>query len=678
MNFSVNIIDNATSPSTNPLTSAGEILISMATSPAGIVTTDGSGSLAVINFHVNRTAPAGVSDIDLAADDAGFGGSGGSNATGISDGLNVNNYNSASDWVGPEDNTSLPPAAYSYTEVGGVPDPSDGAVTITAIDMVTASPSTYSITTRINSGDPTLTVAAPGVLANDTTTTGNPLTATLITNAQDGTVSLSPNGAFTYVPSVNFIGADSFVYEVTDPTITPGGGNTPSATTTVTLDVTPRLSIPTNLSGTPGHTVIVPVIMDDPNPGNLTNNGLAALALAVDYLPNVLTFNSVSVGSLTSTWTAPTTNDATKANAQQTIVLGNSGGTSTVSGGSFQLVFGTNTTGAISFSTASATLSSNIEAALTSLGNIGSGNTSLAVTEGNLQGTNPTIVVTFQGTLADQPVGTLSDIPTLLQGTNPTMSISVTTVGYSGLGQLGLILSNPSPVTTTSSGSVVLLTFTINAAAPGGETPVYIVPTNDPSGGTSSAQTVTTAIDEAGGQVLPLRPTLAPYPTIIPSVDGEVDVQAASFQVTAPSVEQPGVPFNFTVAALTATGTVNTAYTGAATFTSSDPSATLPTPPYTFTPGDAGIHTFTATLATGGLQTITATDATNSLTGSATISVVQQASQLVISADYDHRRVCVHFHRERGKLQQYRGDRLYGHRPLHHVGQHCEGSSVAA
>lgn len=57
--------------------------------------------------------------------------------------------------------------------------------------------------------DTDLSIAAPGVLANDT---GNGLTAELVADAEHGSVTLNANGSFTYVPNPNFNGLDSFVY----------------------------------------------------------------------------------------------------------------------------------------------------------------------------------------------------------------------------------------------------------------------------------------------------------------------------------------------------------------------------------------------------------------------------------------------------------------------------------
>jgi hypothetical protein len=75
-------------------------------------------------------------------------------------------------------------------------------------------------------------------------------------------------------------------------------------------------------------------------------------------------------------------------------------------------------------------------------------------------------------------------------------------------------------------------------------------------------------------------------------------------------------------------------YTGTVHFTSSDARAALPGN-YTFSAGDAGAHTFSATLKTAGSQSLTATDTVNAaLTGAqASIRVNSAAaSRLVLSA----------------------------------------------
>ncbi len=67
----------------------------------------------------------------------------------------------------------------------------------------------------VNQGS-SLTVAAPGVLANDTEVFGTNLSASVLTAPANGTLSLNTNGAFTYTPAPSFVGNDSFVYQAKD------------------------------------------------------------------------------------------------------------------------------------------------------------------------------------------------------------------------------------------------------------------------------------------------------------------------------------------------------------------------------------------------------------------------------------------------------------------------------
>lgn len=90
--------------------------------------------------------------------------------------------------------------------------------------------------------DISLSVAAPGVLANDTGTPSP--TAVAIAGgatAQGGTVTLNSDGSFNYAPASGFTGTDSFNYTVTN-------GLTPNDTATVTINVDAG---PTVISTTP-------------------------------------------------------------------------------------------------------------------------------------------------------------------------------------------------------------------------------------------------------------------------------------------------------------------------------------------------------------------------------------------------------------------------------------------
>jgi hypothetical protein len=63
-----------------------------------------------------------------------------------------------------------------------------------------------------------LTVAAPGVLANDSDVDvpANILTAALISGPAHGTLVLSAGGGFSYTPAAGYVGTDRFTYTVSD------------------------------------------------------------------------------------------------------------------------------------------------------------------------------------------------------------------------------------------------------------------------------------------------------------------------------------------------------------------------------------------------------------------------------------------------------------------------------
>jgi hypothetical protein len=111
-----------------------------------------------------------------------------------------------------------------------------GGAPVAALAMPTAEDDIY--TTTI---DATLSVDAPGVLANDDAGGAGPLTAELVDlPVAGGFVELFADGSFEYTPPAGFAGEDVFSYRASD-------GVTFSNPATVTIDVT----------GTPGVTVYV-------------------------------------------------------------------------------------------------------------------------------------------------------------------------------------------------------------------------------------------------------------------------------------------------------------------------------------------------------------------------------------------------------------------------------------
>ena len=125
---------------------------------------------------------------------------------------------------------------------------------------------------------------------------------------------------------------------------------------------------------------------------------------------------------------------------------------------------------------------------------------------------------------------------------------------------------------------------------------------------------------------------------IDPNISGPYSVigtstQPSTFTVSGfPATTMAGVAGSFTITAKNADGSIDTGYTGAVHFTSSDWQAGLPSD-YAFTVADGGVHIFSATLKTAGTQSLTATDTvTNSITGNSAVTVSPAtASTMLVS-----------------------------------------------
>lgn len=142
-----------------------------------------------------------------------------------------------------------------------------------------------------------LNVAAPGVLANDNTNGGGAMTASLVTNVSNGTLTLGADGSIAYTPTAGFSGNDTFTYRAVN-----GSGNGNVATVTITVNS--GLGTPTAANdaySTPFNTPLnigAPGVLanDNSNGGGamtaavVTNVSSGVLALAANgsftYTPN--------------------------------------------------------------------------------------------------------------------------------------------------------------------------------------------------------------------------------------------------------------------------------------------------------------------------------------------------------------------------------------------------------
>ncbi len=79
--------------------------------------------------------------------------------------------------------------------------------------------------------DGTLNVSAPGVLSNDSDPDGDTISAQLATGPSNGTLTLNPDGSFSYTPNADYNGVDSFTYKAKD------SHNNLSAAATVSITV---------------------------------------------------------------------------------------------------------------------------------------------------------------------------------------------------------------------------------------------------------------------------------------------------------------------------------------------------------------------------------------------------------------------------------------------------------
>ncbi|HZY83997.1 MAG TPA: Ig-like domain-containing protein, partial [Gemmataceae bacterium] len=131
-------------------------------------------------------------------------------------------YTPATDYTGAD--------SFTYKDSGGGTTSNVATVSLT-VAAPTATNDSYGARKNVP-----LSVAAPGVLANDTDPYGDPLTAVLVSGPSHGTLALSANGSFTYTPATDYTGADSFTYQAV-------AGGALSNVATASLNVTAPVAV---------------------------------------------------------------------------------------------------------------------------------------------------------------------------------------------------------------------------------------------------------------------------------------------------------------------------------------------------------------------------------------------------------------------------------------------------
>lgn len=129
--------------------------------------------------------------------------------------------------------------------------------------------------------------ASSGILANDLEPNGGPLTATKVTDASHGTVTLDPDGSFEYSPSNEAsVETDEFSYRASN-------GSASSNTARVTIDVNARPVVRggtlTVAENAPNGTIVGAVDVLDEGPGSLSFtilSGNTSDAFAITPLAN--------------------------------------------------------------------------------------------------------------------------------------------------------------------------------------------------------------------------------------------------------------------------------------------------------------------------------------------------------------------------------------------------------
>ena len=153
------------------------------------------------------------------------------------------------------------PDSFTYKANDGATDSLPATVSITVLPVDDA-PIAINDTYTINE-DTLLSIAAPGVLANDTDIEGDHLTAILVSGPAHGSLTLNADGSFRYVAATNYNGPDSFTYKAND-------GFLDSTAAKVTITVQPVDDAPIAVND--AYTINEDMLLSIAAPGVLAND----------------------------------------------------------------------------------------------------------------------------------------------------------------------------------------------------------------------------------------------------------------------------------------------------------------------------------------------------------------------------------------------------------------------
>jgi len=150
--------------------------------------------------------------------------------TGVSDGTLVFNADGSFTYTPDFNFSGTDTFTYQADDGTDLSNVATVTITVNAVnDAPIANDDTFTAT-----ADTTLTVVAPGVLLNDIDPDLDPLTAVLVTDVANGTLTLNADGSFDYTPNAGFTGTDTFTYVAND-----GTADSNVATVTITVNAPP-------------------------------------------------------------------------------------------------------------------------------------------------------------------------------------------------------------------------------------------------------------------------------------------------------------------------------------------------------------------------------------------------------------------------------------------------------